>query len=444
MTTSTTSNSQIAEKDLAHRETSTRLYGSRLLIARVIWGIVVAFALVMLAATLFIYPRFFAFASTPCSGNACLPFQLTPASFEALHKLGIPPVVFLIVILNLFSFIPASIWTAVGVILVWRKSDDWYVLLVSLWFIIWGVGFATDFGVAPSSAMPVFYIPAITYDVLYKALIVPAILLFPNGRLAPRWSIGLVAIWTIAQFPIPFADPLQLPVIIGVGITLIYRYVRILTPVQRQQTKWLVFAILINIGVFWIGWRFLSLAFPAIEAQGSLADTLNGALWAMTFLLVPISIGIAMLRYRLWDIDIIINRTLVYGLLTGILAAVYFGLVLSLQTLFSKIGGWESQSPLIIVGSTLVIAALFQPLRHRIQNIIDRRFYRRKYDAKRTVASFSATLRGEVDLTQLSEQLVTVVEETMQPAHVSLWINKSHRTQSTYYKQEDSRVSAVP
>lgn len=428
---------------MAQPETSTRLYGSRLLMTRTIWGIVVAFALVMFIAALFIYPRFFALAATPCSGNACLPFQLTPASFEALNKLGISPVVFLTVFLTLFSFIPAPVWIAVGVILVWRKSNDWYVLLVSLWLIVWGVGFTTDFGGVPL-VVPVFYIPALVYNILYNLLIVPAILLFPNGRLAPRWSIGLVVIWTIAQFPIPFADPLQLLVIVGVGITLIYRYVRILTPIQRQQAKWLIFALLIDIGVFWIGWRLLSLAFPVIEAQGALAGTLNGALWAITFLLVPISIGIAMLRYRLWDIDIIINRTLVYGLLTGILAAVYFGLVLSLQTLFSKFGGWESQSPLIIVGSTLVIAALFQPLRHRIQNIIDRRFYRRKYDAKRTVTNFSATLRGEVDLAQLSEQLVTVVEETMQPEHVSLWINKSYQSRSTYYKQDDASVSAVP
>ena len=114
-----------------------------------------------------------------------------------------------------------------------------------------------------------------------------------------------------------------------------------------------------------------------------------------------------------------------------------FGLILGLQALFTRITGQASQSPLIIVGSTLVIAALFQPLRHRIQNIIDRRFYRRKYDAKRTVANFSATLRGEVDLVQLSEQLVSIVEETMQPAHISLWINKSHQSPPAYYKQED-------
>lgn len=423
----------------AQSEATTRLYGSRLLIARIIWGTVIAFALGMFVASLFIYPRFFALAITPCSGKACLPFQPSPASFQALHKLGISPAVFITLFLIPFSLIPTPVWIAIGIILVWRKSNDWYALLVSLWLIVWGVGFATDFGGVPS-VVPAFSLPAHIYNILYELLIVPAILLFPNGRLAPRWSIGLIVIWTIAQFPIPFADPLQLFVIVGIAVTLVYRYLRVLTPVQRQQTKWLLFAIIIDISVFWIGWRLLSLAFPLLEAQGALASALSGALWALTFLLIPISIGIAMLRYRLWDIDIIINRTLVYGLLTGILALLYLGLVLGLQFLFDRVAGpTTANSPIILVGSTLVIWALFRPLRHRIQTIIDRRFYRSKYDARRTVANFSATLRGEVDLAQLSEQLVSVVEDTMQPAHVSLWLNQAQQHKYGQARQEGGR-----
>jgi len=139
---------------------------------------------------------------------------------------------------------------------------------------------------------------------------------------------------------------------------------------------------------------------------------------------VPFVFGTAILRYGLWDIDVLINRTLVYGTLTATLALVYFGLVVGLQFLLRELTSQVASSPLIIVGSTLAIAALFQPLRRRIQSAIDRRFYRRKYDAAKTLAHFSAILRDEVDLNRLSEQLVEVVEETMQPAHVSLWLRK--------------------
>jgi hypothetical protein len=136
--------------------------------------------------------------------------------------------------------------------------------------------------------------------------------------------------------------------------------------------------------------------------------------------IVPLSLSIGVLRYRLYDIDIIINRALVYGALTAMLVALYFGGIVVLQRVFVFLTG--QQSTLAVVASTLLIAALFTPLRRRIQGFIDRRFYRRKYDARKTLEAFSAKLRDETDLEALNNDLVGVVRETMQPAHVSLWL----------------------
>jgi hypothetical protein len=144
-----------------------------------------------------------------------------------------------------------------------------------------------------------------------------------------------------------------------------------------------------------------------------------------SFTLVPIAIGFAVLRYRLYDIDVVINRTIVYGALTATLALVYVGSVVSLQYVFRALSGEGSQ--LVIVASTLAIAALFNPLRRRIQGFVDLRFYRRKYDAAKTLEAFSAKLRDETNIDALNSELLSTVRETIQPEHVSLWLGKPER-----------------
>jgi hypothetical protein len=204
-----------------------------------------------------------------------------------------------------------------------------------------------------------------------------------------------------------------------VALVQLYRYRRVSSPRERQQTKWVIFGlsvpIVVNVMV-----TVLYLIFPMVALSGSLfsfAYNVFGACWP---LLIPLSFGFAMLRSRLWDIDVLINRTLAYGALTLSLTGIYVGLVMGLSALLR--GLISQENGVAIVLSTLAIAALFQPLRSRIQRLIDRRFYRRKYDAARTVAAFSATLRNEMDLEQLREQLLAVVQETMQPMHVLLWL----------------------
>jgi len=186
--------------------------------------------------------------------------------------------------------------------------------------------------------------------------------------------------------------------------------------VERQQLKWLAYAA-----------GGLAVVTPLIIISIAI-DTPRWYVWVTNAILtavtpgVPISIGIAILRYRLYDIDILINRTLVYATLTVSLVAIYFGGVTATQALFRSITGQQELPQLVVVASTLVIAALFNPLRRRIQSFIDRRFYRRKYDARKTLEGLSLKLRDETDLEALSEDLIGVARETMQPAHVSLWL----------------------
>ncbi len=175
--------------------------------------------------------------------------------------------------------------------------------------------------------------------------------------------------------------------------------------VERQQLKWFLYA------------ATPILTMPLVDYMPGIV---SGLVFGLVLVGLPTAIGVAVLRYRLYNIDLVINRTLVYGSLTAVLALVYLGGVVILQRIFIGLTGQESQ--LAVVASTLVIAALFGPLRRRVQVFIDRRFYRRKYNAARTLETFSARLRNETDLDELNGDLVSVVRETLQPEHVSVWL----------------------
>ncbi|HET6661259.1 MAG TPA: hypothetical protein VFH16_15190 [Rubrobacter sp.] len=271
------------------------------------------------------------------------------------------------------------------------------------------------------------------------------VLLFPTGRLpSRRWRC---LAWLTAAFVLvgvvlsafspgayfgalgPIRNPLGIegfttfyaavlyifaPVLYVAIAFAVFMRLRRAVGVERQQLKWFAYAV----AIFAIGTTLNVINF-AIDAPSWLQWAAN-AIFTAAGTTIPISIGIAILRYRLYDIDILINRTLVYGSLTVTLVALYFGGIVVLQRMFVLLTG--QQSTLAVVASTLVIAALFTPLRRRIQSFIDRRFYRRKYDARKTLEDFSAQLRNETDLNVLSDDLVGVVAETMQPAHVSLWL----------------------
>jgi hypothetical protein len=210
-------------------------------------------------------------------------------------------------------------------------------------------------------------------------------------------------------------------IVIGAMHAQIHRYRHVSTPTERQQTKWVLFGLLLWLllmGMLSVPYSF-ELALPPGSPLPWWALTTSTGWW-LTLGIVPLSLSIAVLRYRLYEIDLLINRTLVYGALTVLLALIYFGGVTLLQGGLRNLIGHEST--LAVVATTLVIAALFNPLRRRIQSFIDRRFYRRKYDARKILEAFNARLRDETNLNSLSEDLVGVVRSTIQPEHVSLWL----------------------
>jgi hypothetical protein len=198
-------------------------------------------------------------------------------------------------------------------------------------------------------------------------------------------------------------SPLFLVFIGSLVFAQVYRYARVSSPAQRQQTKWVVFGFSAALAGF-VGTILLYEGVPAIRRSGPLGEIVAETVVYGFLLLIPLSIGVAILRSRLYDIDVLINRTLVYGPLTVLLVTVYVGCVVSMQYAFGTLlTGQESQ--LAIVASTLAVAAIINPLRRRIQTFVDRRFYRRKYDARKTLEAFSERLRGETDLEALNNEL---------------------------------------
>ena len=400
---------------------TTRLAGKWLLAGRVTWLGLFAVTLIAFALSL---PGAHADLMHPTPENAVL----SPGAAKALASAGISVEVYAWISVAVAAG-AALVAAAIALLLFWRRGNDWMVLLSGLFMVIYmtsnSAGTANN---APTSNPDVTLATGllIAQSMLWWAVIFGVFLLFPSGRFVPRWSWVLLAssaVWSgaIVAWPTWLDGILYLgyPLFLGGAIAcMAYRYRRALTPVQRQQTKWAVagiIATLIANQVFGIPSGFTPLG-------QSLYAPLANLVFQVSVLLVPVTFFIAIQRYRLYDIDAIINRALVYGSLTVILAALYLALVLGTQSALHALTGQRGDEPVIIVASTLLIAALFNPLRKRLQATIDRRFYRRKYDAAKTVERFGASLRSQLELSALSDQLVMVVRETIQPAHVSLWL----------------------
>ena len=427
----------------AHSTSEMRLHGGWLLAARIS-----LFAITILNLIIYAFGTPVYFAQLLPSNHNCIVDCLTLANIQSLHALNISTTAYVIysVTINLLF---AAVYFAVAAIIFWRKSDDLLALLASFCLVALGGSFPS----IPSTLVaihPAWHVPVtlVSEDVIGFPSLILFFFLFPDGHFVPHWTRWLALISALLYIsgsflPDSLLNPYNWPgllfrlvplaIFCSLIFTQIYRYKRISTLVQRQQTKWIVYGLAIAL----LGFLLLGIVFSDVVRLFMPQQSLNVLLFisVITFvylilLLIPLSLAISILRYRLWDVDVLINKTLVYGLLTGTLAVVYIGCIIGLQALFQGI--LKQNSDVAIVVSTLVIAALFQPLRYRIQQVIDRRFYRRKYDASKTLAAFSAKLRNEVDLEQLRNQLVAVVQETMQPASVSLWLRPPAHKQASW------------
>jgi hypothetical protein len=403
----------------------TRLSGRQLVLARVAWGTLASLLVGLFALLL---PAYWTQLRTVCAGATCAVVQPSPASAQALHQLGLSVAeyatwTFAITIAStLFCLL-------VGGVIVWRKSDDWMALVAAVAAVALGTLYVTY--VLLPVEHSTWQVPTIALNTVGNAAQFLFIALFPGGRFVPAWTRWVLVGWIacgVAYLGVrafPWAYPLLnlawFAAYAALALAQIYRYRRVSTAAERQQATWVVFGWLLAVGIA-LGVKAPELLVPSFGRPGAVYALASGSGYILAICVVCGAMGMAVLRSHLFDIDVLINKALVYGLLTTLLAGVYAGLVIGLESLVGAITGKASQQPVIIVASTLAIAALFQPLRRRIQGFIDRRFYRRKYDAARTLAAFGRTIRTETDLGQLSAQLLGVVEETMQPNQVSLWL----------------------
>jgi hypothetical protein len=336
-------------------------------------------------------------------------------------------------------------YLVMGALLLWRRSDTRIGLLTAVLLITYGVA-QTD-GDAVASAVRTLAFPAGLLDPFSFICLALFLNLFPDGRFVPRWTRWVMMAWIPLFLVVAFVSFNDIvPVLFGflflsLGIQ-IYRFRRVSSPVQRQQTKWVIFGLLL--GVLGAGTVIVAGSLFRLGSAFGLWGLFTGNTLIYLFsACIPLSIGLAILRSRLWDIDTLINRTLVYGSLTALLAALYAGLIIGLERLTSLIAGPAASNPFILVVSTLVIAALVQPLRTWLQALIDRAFYRRKYDAEKTLAAFGASLGQEVDLEQIRGHMLAVVNQTMRPDHISLWLRprETLTTKQAIHQEADRQIS---
>ncbi len=396
--------------------------GKQLLLTRLVWTLAFLLSTSLFAAGMMISYFDYLGGNVPDIMMA----RLTLPSAEFIDTLAFRAI----------EFTTPVVYLVAGVLLIWRLGRYKMAWLTSL-SMITGMPSTSAPLLSLGNLYPQWYPLMALLQTVGFTLFVIYFYVFPDGRFRPSWTraAALGMLLFALTYPFcracnPFATRSFIPIWILTGFLLlglvaqIYRYRFLSTPTQRQQAKWVVlgFALLL-VGTFLIIWPRILL--PSVTFSGTMAMLYDILLIPLIFLIqlvVPATFLLAITRSRLWDVDIIIRKTLQYSLLTALLVALYVALVIVVQLLFGQV---ISNSPLLLTLSTLLILALFNPLRRWAQEVIDRRFYRQTYDAQQVLEQFAKTARDETDMAKLAAELEQVVQETMQPQTVGIWLKVS-------------------
>ena len=401
--------------------------------SRAAWLMTVGFlvyTLLILIGHIVGFPLGYAYLHTVCPSGC----SLTPENVRALEHIGLS-ISFYANLYMVIQVLYILVSVGIALLIVFKKPGQWVPLGLSC-FLIWFSAYEGADYPALVAAYPVLNVPVQLLLFLGGGILgFYAFLTFPNGKFGSRWVLGF---YLVSVFEGVLAVFITTPVFVLINSVfgflsffiilgvLIYRSRRLLNARECAATKWII----LSLSIFIPTVILVFLVLPAVAPADSLALLIVNIAGFFGCGINIAGILMAVMYANAFDIDVFVRRTLVYTLLTAILALLYAGMVFGSQFGLATFSPQAAQSPFILVGSTLVIAALFQPMRHRIQRTIDRRFYRQKYDASRVIERFSASLHSEIDLADLSEQVVAVVQETMQPAHVSLWLREPSRTKN--------------
>jgi hypothetical protein len=399
--------------------------------ARGLWLLITLISILFYLVTAWAY--YHVLRSDPFLGSTVQPAVTNVASVQSgLARWGLSLDLYALILVAEQAVITAASCILGGLIF-WRRQSDPVAWWMGLILVLMGTQIPVQ-AIALGQLFPVWGFLGFTTNQIGTAANLVLIWTFPNGRFVPYWSRWTFAVTVaLGAYGTLYPDTVLTQILIPSALILIssgvlaqvYRYLRVSGPIERQQTKLVLLALTIAPATWAISSLLLPAIFPMLTQNSQNAASYN--LLRLTLgnfanLLIPLTIGLSILRYRLFDIDVIIRKTLQYGVLSALLALVYFGSVVLLQTLFGPVMG---DSPLLLVLSTLLIAAVFNPLRRRVQDLIDRSFYRKKYDAAQVLARFAQTAQEEVEMEKLLAALVGVVQETIQPDQVGVWLKES-------------------